>query len=43
MHPRFGKARIEEALEDTRAIMIAGPRQSGKTTLAEEIANKGRP
>ena len=23
--------------------MIAGPRQSGKTTLAEEIANKGRP
>ena len=43
MHPRFGKARIEEALEDTRVIMIAGPRQSGKTTLAEEIANKGRP
>ena len=43
MHPRFGKARIEEALEDTRVIMIAGPRQSGKTTLAAEIANKGRP
>ena len=43
MHPRFGKARIEEALEDARVIMIAGPRQSGKTTLAAEIANKDRP
>lgn len=43
MHPRFGKARIEDALEDARVIMIAGPRQSGKTTLAAEIANKDRP
>lgn len=43
MHPRFGKRRIEEALEDTRVVLIAGPRQSGKTTLATEIANKDMP
>lgn len=43
MHPRFGKRRIEEALEDTRVVLIAGPRQSGKTTLATEIANKELP
>ena len=43
MHPRFGRKRIEEALEDTRVILIAGPRQSGKTTLVTEIANKDRP
>ncbi|MBT8155608.1 ATP-binding protein [Epibacterium ulvae] len=38
MYPRFAKIRVEEALQDTRVVLIAGPRQSGKTTLATEIA-----
>ena len=43
MHPRFGKQRIQDALEDTRVVMITGPRQSGKTTLAREISSKDMP
>lgn len=38
MYPRFSKARIEEALSDTRVVLISGPRQSGKTTLAMDVA-----
>ena len=38
MYPRFARARIEEALSDTRVVLISGPRQSGKTTLATDIA-----
>lgn len=38
MYPRFAKARIEEALSDTRVVLISGPRQSGKTTLAKDVA-----
>lgn len=38
MYPRFAKNRIEEALSDTRVVLISGPRQSGKTTLAMDIA-----
>lgn len=38
MFSRFVKQRVEEALEDTRVVLISGPRQSGKTTLAQEIA-----
>lgn len=40
MYPRLIKSRIEETLEDTRVVLLIGPRQSGKTTLAEEIARK---
>ncbi len=43
MHPRFAKSRIENALSDTRVVLVAGPRQSGKTTLATEFANDKRP
>ncbi len=43
MHPRLAKRRIEEALKDTRVVLMSGPRQSGKTTLATAIANKGMP
>ncbi|MDE0695874.1 MAG: ATP-binding protein [Boseongicola sp.] len=43
MHPRLGKRRIEEALKDTRVVLMSGPRQSGKTTLATAIANKEMP
>jgi len=38
MYERFVKNRINEALVDTRVVFISGPRQSGKTTLATEIA-----
>lgn len=40
MYPRFIKSRIVESLEDTRVVMLAGPRQSGKTTLVQEIARE---
>lgn len=43
MYPRFAKTRIEEALSDTRVVLISGPRQSGKTTLAMDIASNGTP
>lgn len=43
MYPRFAKTRIQEALSDTRVVLIAGPRQSGKTTLAADIAGKEIP
>ncbi|WP_435169879.1 ATP-binding protein [Falsirhodobacter sp. 1013] len=42
MFQRHAAARIAEALEDTRVVLISGPRQSGKTTLAEGLAAKGR-
>ena len=43
MYPRFIEARVRGALADTRVVLIAGPRQSGKTTLAERLAIKGMP
>ena len=43
MYPRYLKQRIETALSDTRVVLVSGPRQSGKTTLAQEIAGKSRP
>ncbi|MCY3877556.1 MAG: ATP-binding protein [Rhodobacteraceae bacterium] len=43
MYPRFAKTRIEEALSDTRVVLISGPRQSGKTTLATDIASEKTP
>jgi hypothetical protein len=30
-------------MSDTRVVMISGPRQSGKTTLAEKLASDGMP
>ena len=35
--PRFLAPRLREALRDTPAVLIHGPRQSGKTTLAREV------
>ncbi|MCX6932750.1 MAG: ATP-binding protein [Verrucomicrobia bacterium] len=43
MHPRFITAKITAALADTRVVLINGPRQSGKTTLARGLAGDGRP
>jgi predicted AAA+ superfamily ATPase len=34
LYPRFLKDRLEEALKDTPVVLIHGPRQCGKTTLA---------
>ncbi len=42
MYPRFAAARIEQALSDTRVVLLAGPRQAGKTTLARSLAGEGR-
>jgi hypothetical protein len=34
LHPRFAAQRLVEALSDTPVVLIHGPRQCGKTTLA---------
>ncbi len=39
LYPRWIEPRIAEALQDTRVVLLAGPRQSGKTTLVRKIAN----
>jgi predicted AAA+ superfamily ATPase len=41
LFPRFAKARLKEALADTPVILIHGPRQSGKTTLARSLERAG--
>ena len=38
LYPRVIKSRIAEALLDTPVVLLAGPRQSGKTTLVRQIA-----
>jgi uncharacterized protein len=38
MFARHVRDRIEEALQDTRVVLVSGPRQSGKTTLVREIS-----
>jgi predicted AAA+ superfamily ATPase len=40
---RFIQAKVAIALEDTRVVLIVGPRQAGKTTLARLYANPSRP
>ncbi len=37
--PRHASAIVEAALADTRVVLINGPRQCGKSTLAAEIAS----
>jgi predicted AAA+ superfamily ATPase len=43
MYPRFAERQVKAALADTRAVLISGPRQSGKTTLAEKLARQDMP
>lgn len=38
-YPRLIQARSTEALADTPVVLIAGPRQAGKTTLVRQMAN----
>lgn len=38
--PRLVEARLEEALGDSPVVLIHGPRQSGKTTLAQRVGRK---
>ena len=42
LYPRYAEARLLEALADTPAVLIHGPRQSGKTTLALKVARAAR-
>jgi len=37
LHPRLVEARLVEALQDTPVVLIHGPRQCGKTTLARMV------
>lgn len=43
MFPRFVERRVREALTDTRVVMLTGPRQAGKTTLAQHVAGDAFP
>jgi len=37
LYPRFAERRLIEALADSPVVLIHGPRQSGKTTLAQMV------
>jgi len=38
-YPRLLQQRLEEALDDTPVVLVHGPRQCGKTTLAKKIGD----
>ena len=40
-YPRQIAARIAEAMHDTPVVLLAGPRQAGKTTLVRQISGNG--
>ncbi|TXT38284.1 MAG: ATPase [Comamonadaceae bacterium] len=40
-YPRWIEPRIAEAMLDTPVILLAGPRQAGKTTLVRKVAQQG--
>lgn len=41
LYPRFARTRLEEALTDTPVVLVHGPRQCGKTTLARLVGDAG--
>ena len=42
LYPRLIGPRIAEAMADTPVVLLAGPRQAGKTTLVRQISDGGR-
>jgi predicted AAA+ superfamily ATPase len=40
LYPRFAEKRLTEALADSPAVLIHGPRQCGKTTLAKVVGER---
>lgn len=40
LYPRFASSLLEDALADTPVVLVHGPRQSGKTTLARMVAKE---
>lgn len=40
LYPRLIEARIAEAMADTPVVLVAGPRQAGKTTLVRRMADQ---
>src|SRR5579859_325809 len=43
MYPRFAAESVKAALTDSRVVLIAGPRQAGKSTLAKQVTSPKRP
>jgi predicted AAA+ superfamily ATPase len=41
--PRLVQNKIDAALQDTRVVLVVGPRQAGKTTLVKQYAGPHRP
>jgi uncharacterized protein len=39
LYPRYAQPRLEEALTDTPVVLVHGPRQCGKTTLARLVGD----
>jgi len=39
LHPRFVQPRLIEALADSPVVLVHGPRQCGKTTLARAVGD----
>lgn len=40
LYPRFSRRRLSEALADSPVVLIHGPRQCGKTTLAQTAGKR---
>ena len=41
LYPRWIEPRIDESLLDTPVVLLAGPRQAGKTTLVRQFVERG--